>query len=82
MCGRGLTICGRFKGDNDTFADFPSRLQHILGQTITHVNVECVIFPPYEVRSSPPIPGAGFSCLLLDEGRAGLSYWLGHVVLN
>jgi hypothetical protein len=83
MYGRRPTAARcRFKGDNDTFGDFPSRLQHILSHTITHVNVECVVFPVYEVRFSSRMPGARTLRLLLDEGRAGLSCWLEHVVPN
>src|SRR5258706_5395326 len=59
MCGRRPTVRGRFKGDNDTFVDFPSRLQHILSHTITHANVECVVSPAYDVSVSSP-------CQVLD----------------
>jgi len=38
-----------FKGTDETFADFPERLEHILSETIPHIKVESVIFPAYEV---------------------------------
>jgi len=34
-----------FKGTDQTFDDFPERLQHILAETITEVTVECIVFP-------------------------------------
>jgi hypothetical protein len=40
-----------FKGADDTFAEFPERLEHILSETIPHVKVESLIFPAYEVMS-------------------------------
>jgi len=40
-----------FKGTDDTFAEFPERLEHILSETIPHVKVESLIFPAYEVMS-------------------------------
>lgn len=39
-----------FKGDDQTFAAFPERLQHVLSETIPNVIVECTVFPAYEVR--------------------------------
>jgi hypothetical protein len=39
-----------FKGTDETFGGFPDRLQHILAETISHVSVECLVFPAYEVR--------------------------------
>ncbi|KIJ57129.1 hypothetical protein M422DRAFT_773813 [Sphaerobolus stellatus SS14] len=39
-----------FKGDDETFGDFPARLQHILTETIDDVKVECLIFPQYETK--------------------------------
>ena len=40
-----------FKGTDDTFAEFPERLEHILSETLPHVKVESLIFPAYEVMS-------------------------------
>jgi hypothetical protein len=40
-----------FKGTDDTFAEFPERLEHILSETIPHVRIESLIFPAYEVMS-------------------------------
>ncbi|KAF5390037.1 hypothetical protein D9757_003866 [Collybiopsis confluens] len=37
-----------FKGDNDTFAKFPERLQHILNETVPNCKAECLVFPVYE----------------------------------
>lgn len=38
-----------FKGTDETFGEFPNRLQHILAETTSDVSVECVVFPAYEV---------------------------------
>lgn len=38
-----------FKGTDETFGGFPERLQHVLTETISHVSVECTVFPAYEV---------------------------------
>lgn len=40
-----------FKGTDDTFAEFPERLENIFSETIPHVKVESLIFPAYEVMS-------------------------------
>ncbi|KAG6911246.1 hypothetical protein DXG01_003113 [Tephrocybe rancida] len=37
-----------FKGDDQSFGDFPERLQHILAESTTDIAVECVVFPAYE----------------------------------
>ncbi|ESK94423.1 catalytic protein [Moniliophthora roreri MCA 2997] len=39
-----------FKGDDNTFGQFPIRLQHILQETVSDCTVEAVIFPAYETR--------------------------------
>ena len=39
-----------FKGDDTTFGDFPSRLQHILSETAHGMVIESIVFPAYEVR--------------------------------
>jgi hypothetical protein len=41
-----------FKGDDNTFQDFPLRLQHILSETIQGTAIESIVFPAYEVRAS------------------------------
>lgn len=41
-----------FKGTDETFGQFPQRLQHILAETISDITTECIIFPAYEVRQS------------------------------
>lgn len=38
-----------FKGTDETFGAFPTRLQHILTETVARVSVECIVFPAYEV---------------------------------
>ncbi|EDR12317.1 uncharacterized protein LACBIDRAFT_311606 [Laccaria bicolor S238N-H82] len=38
-----------FKGTDQTFREFPKRLEHILSETISNVKVECLVFPAYEV---------------------------------
>ena len=38
-----------FKGTNSTFDEFPSRLEHILTESVPGIKVECIIFPAYEV---------------------------------
>ncbi|KAF8969448.1 hypothetical protein BDZ97DRAFT_1962349 [Flammula alnicola] len=39
-----------FKGTDETFGEFPQRLQHILSETIPHATVEPVVFPAYETK--------------------------------
>ncbi|KAI0268345.1 hypothetical protein BC834DRAFT_688066 [Gloeopeniophorella convolvens] len=39
-----------FKGDDTTFGSFPSRLQHILSETLQGVAIECIVFPAYETK--------------------------------
>ncbi|KAH7931225.1 hypothetical protein BV22DRAFT_1027456 [Leucogyrophana mollusca] len=39
-----------FKGTDSSFGNFPSRLQHVLTETIDHVRVECTVFPAYETK--------------------------------
>ncbi|TRM67646.1 hypothetical protein BD626DRAFT_394347 [Schizophyllum amplum] len=41
-----------FKGDDETFAHFPDRLQHILSEAISDAVVECVVFPQYETKGN------------------------------
>ena len=40
-----------FKGTDTTFGSFPSRLTHVLSETIDNVRVESIVFPAYEVLS-------------------------------
>ena len=37
------------KGTDTTFGSFPSRLTHVLSETIDNVRVESIVFPAYEV---------------------------------
>jgi hypothetical protein len=46
-----------FKGNDETFGEFPQRLAHNLSQTIPNAAVEPIIFPAYEVRASPFLCG-------------------------
>lgn len=46
-----------FKGTDETFSEFPQRLQHILTETTNDVSVECIVFPAYEVRGVAMIHG-------------------------
>ncbi|KAI6152183.1 hypothetical protein BKA82DRAFT_993642 [Pisolithus tinctorius] len=39
-----------FKGTDSTFGSFPSRLEHILTETMDNVAVECIVFPAYETK--------------------------------
>ncbi|KAI9466936.1 hypothetical protein BJY52DRAFT_1110271 [Lactarius psammicola] len=39
-----------FKGDDTTFKNFPSRLQHILSETLQGTVIESVVFPVYETK--------------------------------
>ncbi|KJA29855.1 hypothetical protein HYPSUDRAFT_126823 [Hypholoma sublateritium FD-334 SS-4] len=39
-----------FKGTDETFGDFPQRLQHLLLETLEHSTVEVVVFPAYETK--------------------------------
>lgn len=38
-----------FKGTDETFGEFPKRLQHVLSETVDNVHVESILFPAYEV---------------------------------
>ena len=38
-----------FKGTDETFKEFPERLEHMLSETIPDVTVETRVFPAYEV---------------------------------
>lgn len=44
-----------FKGTDQSFGNFPQRIQHILAETVPDVTVECLVFPAYEVRPHQPI---------------------------
>ncbi|KAG2156219.1 hypothetical protein DEU56DRAFT_225034 [Suillus clintonianus] len=39
-----------FKGTDTTFENFPSRLEHVLKETVQNLRVECVLFPAYETK--------------------------------
>ncbi|KXN89588.1 hypothetical protein AN958_05455 [Leucoagaricus sp. SymC.cos] len=39
-----------FKGTDETFKEFPKRLQHVLSETIDDLRVESIVFPAYETK--------------------------------
>ncbi|KAJ3576203.1 hypothetical protein NP233_g612 [Leucocoprinus birnbaumii] len=39
-----------FKGNDNTFKEFPQRLQHVLSESINNAHVESIIFPAYEAN--------------------------------
>lgn len=41
-----------FKGTDESFCEFPQRLQHLLSETLDNATVESIVFPAYEVRLS------------------------------
>ncbi|KAK0230978.1 hypothetical protein IW262DRAFT_1453901 [Armillaria fumosa] len=45
-----LVFIHGFKGDDETFLQFPQRMQHILSDTIPHCTVESIVFPVYETK--------------------------------
>jgi len=38
-----------FKGTDTSFEEFPQRLHHLLSESVQPMQVECVVFPAYEV---------------------------------
>jgi uncharacterized alpha/beta hydrolase family protein len=45
-----------YKGSDQSFNEFPQRIQHILSESLSNTTIECTVFPAYEVRlfvSSP-----------------------------
>lgn len=49
-----LVFVHGFKGTEQSFAEFPKRLQHILSETIPNTSVDSVVFPAYEVHRDLP----------------------------
>lgn len=45
-----LVFIHGFKGDDSTFRQFPSRLRHVLAETVKNIVVESVVFPAYETK--------------------------------
>lgn len=39
-----------FKGTDTTFENFPSKIEHVLTETIENLKVECILFPAYETK--------------------------------
>lgn len=47
-----LVFIHGFKGTDETFGDFPKRLEHLLTEIIPQVKTESIVFPAYEVCHS------------------------------
>lgn len=45
-----LVFIHGFKGDDETFLQFPQRMQHVLSDTIPDCTVESIVFPVYETK--------------------------------
>jgi hypothetical protein len=45
-----------FKGTDETFHLFPSRLENLLTEDVPGIKVECIVFPAYEVRQESSMP--------------------------
>ncbi|PBK72773.1 hypothetical protein ARMSODRAFT_953174 [Armillaria solidipes] len=45
-----LVLIHGFKGDDETFLQFPQRMQHVLSDTIPDCTVESIVFPVYETK--------------------------------
>ncbi|KAF5363415.1 hypothetical protein D9756_000382 [Leucocoprinus leucothites] len=39
-----------FKGGDNTFKEFPQRLQHVLSESVDNICVESIVFPAYETK--------------------------------
>ncbi|TFK22337.1 hypothetical protein FA15DRAFT_671630 [Coprinopsis marcescibilis] len=59
-----------FKGTDETFNQFPDRLQHLLTQSLPSVKVECAIFPAYETKGE------------LDKAIIRFADWLTTMVVE
>lgn len=46
-----LVFIHGFKGTDETFGEFPQRIQHLLSETLDHAVVQSMVFPAYEVMS-------------------------------
>ncbi|KDR83957.1 hypothetical protein GALMADRAFT_111021 [Galerina marginata CBS 339.88] len=46
-----LVFIHGFKGTDETFADFPKRIEHLLSQIVPQQKTEAVIFPAYEDKA-------------------------------
>ncbi|TFK71817.1 hypothetical protein BDN72DRAFT_887503 [Pluteus cervinus] len=57
-----------FKGNSQSFSNFPDRLQHDLTKTLRRVKVECVVYPAYETKGE------------LNEAVLSLNLWLATLV--
>ncbi|KAH9999797.1 hypothetical protein BJV77DRAFT_1063979 [Russula vinacea] len=54
-----------FKGDDTTFGDFPSRLQHILSETVQGAVIESVLFPSYDTKAISYVPVVPLSWVVM-----------------
>ncbi|KAF8914182.1 hypothetical protein CPB84DRAFT_1758632 [Gymnopilus junonius] len=59
-----------FKGTDETFCDFPQRLEHLLTEIIPRVKAECVVFPAYETKGD------------LDKAVVRFTDWLTTLVVQ
>ncbi|CAA7260048.1 unnamed protein product [Cyclocybe aegerita] len=59
-----------FKGTDETFAEFPKRLEHIISETVSNITVECLIFPAYETKGD------------LDKAVVRFADWLTTLIVE
>jgi hypothetical protein len=64
-----LVFVHGFKGTDNTFADFPQRLQHGLSESISNMKFESIVFPAYEVRHSLSDMNPTYVCRLQTKGE-------------
>lgn len=57
-----LVFLHGFKGGADTFGEFPARVQHILSQAQPRVEVQAVVYPPYDTRGELVTAGEDCCC--------------------
>ncbi|CAI2184382.1 5902_t:CDS:2 [Funneliformis geosporum] len=65
-----LVFIHGFKGDDETFLDFPKRLQHVLQETISNIKIRSIVYPRYETRGE------------LKEAVERFCLWLENEVLK
>jgi len=59
-----------FKGTDETFRDFPNRLEHLLSDIIPQVKAECLVFPAYETKGD------------LDKAVVRFADWLTTLIVE
>ncbi|KAF4619528.1 hypothetical protein D9613_005253 [Agrocybe pediades] len=65
-----LVFIHGFKGTDETFGDFPKRMEHLLSETIPQVKSESIIFPAYETKGE------------LDKAVVRFADWLTTLVVE